>query len=569
MNRDASKNETPAFGIARSSRIFSGFLAMTLVVSGLIGAPAAYAGDDYSSDNPSIGAIVEEPSESPTPEEHPDVLESATPKIVGTAKFGQTLTADPGEWTSGTEFTYQWYRNGTAISGATGTTYRLSAGDTGATITVGVTGAKDGYKSISTTSASTSKIAAATLKTATPKILGTARFGQTLSVKPGTWTSNTKFGYQWYRNGKAISGAKSTKYKLTPADAGKQITVKVTGTKAGYTTASKSSAKTAKVATLSLKKGSPKVSGNAKVGKKLTVKRGTWTSGTSFKYQWYRDGKIISKATKASYTLKAADTGKRISVKVKGSKPGYTTASKSLAKTSKVAKGTLKSGKPSITGTVKVGKTVTAKTGTWSSGTKLTYQWYRSGKAISGAKSAKYKVKTADNGKRLTVKVTGTKAGYNKVTKTSGGSNVKKMTTGEKNAVKSAKLYLKYSGWSKSNLVFALKEDGYTGAQSKFAVEYIAPNWNKEAIQAAKDELEWLPSSRSMLIEDLRGLGFTATQAKYGADHSGANWKKNASKYAKLLIADEPYSRKGLFDTLRIIGFTKSEAEYGLKTVGY
>ncbi|MDN6487037.1 MAG: hypothetical protein L0K34_06080, partial [Ancrocorticia sp.] len=202
---------------------------MTLVVSGLIGTPA-YGEEDYPSDNPSNWASIEEPSERPTPEEQPTTLESATPEIAGTAKCGQTLTAYPGEWTSGTEFTYQWYRNGTAIAGATATTYKLTAADTGTAITVTVTGAKDGYTSISATSASTSKIATATLKTATPEISGTAKFGQTLSAKPGTWTSNTKFAFQWYRNGKAISGAKSAKYKLTAADSGKQITVKVTGT---------------------------------------------------------------------------------------------------------------------------------------------------------------------------------------------------------------------------------------------------------------------------------------------------------------------------------------------------
>ncbi|MDN6486739.1 MAG: Ltp family lipoprotein, partial [Ancrocorticia sp.] len=335
------------------------------------------------------------------------------------------------------------------------------------------------------------------------------------------------------------------------------------------TTASKSSAKTAKVAKLSLKKGSPKVSGTAKVGKKLTVKRGTWTSGTSFKYQWYRDGKAISKATKTSYTLKAADAGKRISVKVKGSKPGYTTASKSSAKTSKVAKGTLKSGKPSISGTVRVGKTVTAKTGTWSSGTKLTYQWYRNGKVISGAKSAKYKVKTADIGKRLTVKVTGTKAGYNKVARTSVGTIAKSMTTGQKNAVGTAKSYLSFMPFSRSGLIDQLKYEGYTKAQATFAVDYIAPNWKKQAVASAKSYLSFMPFSRSGLIDQLKYEGFTSAQAKYGVDHSGANWNKQAAKCAKDYMKYGSFSRQALLDQLLYEGFTKSQAQYGLKAVGY
>ena len=48
--------------------------------------------------------------------------------------------------------------------------------------------------------------------------------------------------YQWKRGGTAISGATSATYKTVSADAGKAITVTVTGTKAGYTTLSKTSA---------------------------------------------------------------------------------------------------------------------------------------------------------------------------------------------------------------------------------------------------------------------------------------------------------------------------------------
>ena len=33
-------------------------------------------------------------------------------------QIGWFQTAKPGAWTSGTEFTYQWYANGTAIAGA-------------------------------------------------------------------------------------------------------------------------------------------------------------------------------------------------------------------------------------------------------------------------------------------------------------------------------------------------------------------------------------------------------------------------------------------------------------------
>ena len=81
----------------------------------------------------------------------------------------------------------------------------------------------------------------------------------------------------------------------------------------------------------------PKISGTAKVGSKLTAKPGTWTPAAKFTYQWLRDGKSISKATKSTYTLAKADAGKKISVKVTGARSGYVTESKT-SKTVTVAK---------------------------------------------------------------------------------------------------------------------------------------------------------------------------------------------------------------------------------------
>jgi hypothetical protein len=53
--------------------------------------------------------------------------------------------------------------------------------------------------------------------------------------------------YQWYRSGKAITGATGPTYLVQPADVGKTITIKITGTKTGYKTAPTTSGKTAKI----------------------------------------------------------------------------------------------------------------------------------------------------------------------------------------------------------------------------------------------------------------------------------------------------------------------------------
>jgi hypothetical protein len=92
-----------------------------------------------------------------------------------------------------------------------------------------------------------------------------------------------------------------------------------------------------KIAKTLEKSPKPTISGTAKVGKKLTAKAGTWKpSGVKLKYQWYRGSKKISGATKKTYTLTSADKGKKIKVKVTGSKKGYASKTKSSKATSKV-----------------------------------------------------------------------------------------------------------------------------------------------------------------------------------------------------------------------------------------
>ena len=70
--------------------------------------------------------------------------------------------------------------------------------------------------------------------------------------------------------------------------------------------------------------------------------------------------------------------------------------------------------KPAITGKKIVGKTIKVSAGSYSpKAEKFTYQWQRSGKNIKGATKASYKVVKADKSKKLTVKVSASKKGYN------------------------------------------------------------------------------------------------------------------------------------------------------------
>ncbi|MBK7819591.1 MAG: hypothetical protein IPJ61_00580 [Tessaracoccus sp.] len=270
---------------------------------------------------------------------------AGTPTISGTVRVGSTLSAVPGDWgPTGVAVSYQWLRAGTEISGATAATYKLVAADQGRKISVKVTGAYAGYRSVSKTSAETVAVAAAmppvgSLTAPTPRITGTVAVGKKLTAKPGTWRpSGVKLAYQWLRSGKAIRKATTSTYTLVAADKGKKISVRVTGSKPMYASASKVSKSTTAVKVGKLTATPvPKITGTAKVGKTLKAKAGKWKPATvELSYQWQRDGKKIKGATKSSYKLAKADKGRKITVKVKGSESGFTSVTKTSKATAKV-----------------------------------------------------------------------------------------------------------------------------------------------------------------------------------------------------------------------------------------
>ncbi|KQQ05865.1 MULTISPECIES: hypothetical protein [unclassified Rathayibacter] len=353
-----------------------------------------------------------------------------TPTITGSLTVGSTLTANPGTWDSGTTLTYQWKKNnGVYISGATAKTYVLRSTDVGAVVSVSVTSTKPGYSpATKSTSANGPVTNGAVITGATPTITGTATVGQKLTAVPGAWTpSPVTLAYQWKRNGTAISGATAATYTLVAADSGAAITVAVTGSRTGYTAVTKTSAGTTVKAAAQTLAPTPTITGTTKVGSTLTATPGTWDAGTTLAYQWKRSGVVVSGATAKTYVLKAADAGATITVSITSTKPGYAPVTKSSAATAVITGGILTGATPTITGTAKVGQTLTAVPGTWAPApVALSYQWKRGGVAIAGATGATYKTVSADAGKSVTVTVTGTKAGFTTLAKTSAGKTVAK-----------------------------------------------------------------------------------------------------------------------------------------------
>jgi len=167
-----------------------------------------------------------------------------TPTTTGTMLVGNMLWALPGTWDAGVSLSYQWLRAGVAIAGATTNTYTTTATDLNKSVAVRVVAAKLGYTSVTKTSLGYQISAGTIVLQPTPTISGTTTVGQTLTAVPGIWDAGVVLTYQWTRAGVNIVGATAATYKLVTADRTRLIAVKVTATKAGYTTVTKTSAST-------------------------------------------------------------------------------------------------------------------------------------------------------------------------------------------------------------------------------------------------------------------------------------------------------------------------------------
>jgi hypothetical protein len=162
-----------------------------------------------------------------------------------------------------------------------------------------------------------------------PSVSGTPQVGKTLTAVRGPWTpSPTKTTYQWRVNGRAVSGATSSAWKVTSSAKGKKVSVAITGSKSGYLTRTLVSPATAPVKAGVFVAPAPTISGTARVGSTLQVYRGTWTPlPSTVTHQWKIDGRSVAGATRSTFRVPTSARGKRVSVVVTGSLAGYTTKS--------------------------------------------------------------------------------------------------------------------------------------------------------------------------------------------------------------------------------------------------
>lgn len=268
------------------------------------------------------------------------VVKLSDPVVLGKPWVGTSLVASVGGWTSAetTTFTRTWE----ACDDAAGTACTPIAGVNGAAAwtILGIYAGKFVRVRVSAdvnasfqipapaeaTSAAIGPVVAApprVVATADPAITGLLVRTQTLTGSPGAWDGAPQLSLQWERCDaalaacSAIAGETGTTHVLGDADVGQRLRLVVSARNDWPETVTALSAPTGPVAA-SLKPAlgaAAKVTGAAKPGRKLSVSPGTWTGvpAPTFRYQWLRDGKRIKGATKATYLVRKADRGHRIS----------------------------------------------------------------------------------------------------------------------------------------------------------------------------------------------------------------------------------------------------------------
>ncbi|MDC0012463.1 cadherin repeat domain-containing protein [Octadecabacter sp.] len=248
--------------------------------------------------------------------------------ISGTATEEQTLTlsstvADEDGIDAST-VSYQWYRDGSAISGATDTSYTLTQNDVDAAITAKQSYTDDFGNDHSVTSTATSAVSNVNDDpTGSVTISGTTSQGSELTAVTTTLADEDGLGglsYQWLRDGSDIDGATASTYTLTQDDVGAQISTRVSYTDGGSASEAVESSPSSAVTNVNDDPtGSVTISGTANQGSELTAITTTLADDDGLgvlSYQWLRDGSDISGATESSYTLTQDDVGTAISVKV-------------------------------------------------------------------------------------------------------------------------------------------------------------------------------------------------------------------------------------------------------------
>ena len=170
----------------------------------------------------------------------PNTEATGAPTISGTPQVDETLTADVSgigdeDGLTNVSYRYQWLAGGSDIEDATSSSHLLTTGEQGQTVQVRVSFTDDADNQESLTSAETLEVAAKpnTAADGEPTISGTPQVEQTLTADTSAISDedglgNVSYQYQWLRDDADIAGQTNSTYTLVTADEGKTIRVRVT-----------------------------------------------------------------------------------------------------------------------------------------------------------------------------------------------------------------------------------------------------------------------------------------------------------------------------------------------------
>ena len=171
--------------------------------------------------------------------------------------------------------------------------------------------------------------------------------------------------------------------------------------------------------------GLPTITGTAQVGETLTVDTSGITDddgliSATFAYQWLVDNTEIQRANGSIYRIRPANEGRTIRVKVSFTDDGGNDETLTSAATGEVTTrpNSPATGAPTISGTARVGDTLTAVTSGIEDADGLdnvtfNHQWLADDAEITGATGGSYILADADEGKTIKVQVSFTDDGSN------------------------------------------------------------------------------------------------------------------------------------------------------------
>ena len=161
--------------------------------------------------------------------------------IKGSNEVAGRLVAKPTHSSSKLDYTYQWFRDGQAIDGATYRNYQLTAQDAQKIISHRICITLAGVSAECMDQSLEEPVRLGILKNVRAAKTGFAKPNRTLTAGKAHSSSDAAVSYQWLRDSTPISGATSKTYLVSSTDLGAQISIQVTVRKDGYVSEIKAS----------------------------------------------------------------------------------------------------------------------------------------------------------------------------------------------------------------------------------------------------------------------------------------------------------------------------------------